>query len=140
MAGVKFSFKDVIPLLTLSIGLAQRVDENRAESMTVLYCNFADFSKDLITASLEQVLRSSDAIINYENHYFFILQYTDKYGATIVKGMFEEFFAAYIESSMSSYPIDGDTAYQLLEDVQTNVSKTFSTDLLFLDKERLSGH
>jgi hypothetical protein len=83
-------------------------------------------------------LRLSDAILSYENHYFFILQYTDKYGATIVKDMFEEFFASYIESSMSSYPIDGDNAYEMIEDLQANVSSKLSTDLLFLDKERLS--
>ncbi|WP_345993004.1 hypothetical protein [Sulfurimonas sp. HSL-1716] len=139
MAGVKFPFKDIISLLTLSIGLAKRVDENRAESMTVLYCNFADFSQGLISVSLEQILRSSDAILSYENHYFFILQYTDKYGATIVKDMFEEFFASYIESSMVSYPIDGEDSYTLLEELQTNISKNFSTDLLFLDRDRLDA-
>jgi hypothetical protein len=138
MAGVKFAFKNIVPLLDLSIGLAKRVDENRAESLTILYCNFGDFSQDLIDASLGQILRLSDAILSYENHYFFILQYTDKYGATIVKDMFEEFFASYIESSMSSYPIDGDNAYEMIEDLQANVSSKLSTDLLFLDKERLS--
>lgn len=138
MAGVKFAFKNIVPLLDLSIGLAKRVDENRAESLTILYCNFGDFSQDLINASLGQILRGSDSILSYENHYFFILQYTDKYGATIVKDMFEEFFASYIESSMSSYPIDGDTAYELIEDLQANISTKLSTDLLFLDKERLS--
>lgn len=138
MAGVKFPFKDIVPLLNLSIGLAKRVDENRAESMTVLYCNFSDFPQELIMASLGQILRSSDAILSYENHYFFILQYTDKYGATMVKDMFEEFFATYIESWLTSYPIDGDNAYELIEDLQTNVSSKLSIDLLFLDKEKLS--
>ncbi len=138
MAGVKFTFKNIVPLLDLSIGLAKRVDENRAESLTILYCNFGAFAQELINASLGQILRSSDAILNYENHYFFILQYTDKYGATIVKDMFEEFFASYIESSMSSYPIDGDTAHELIEDLQANISTKLATDLLFLDKERLS--
>ncbi len=138
MAGIKFAFKNIVPLIDLSIGLAKRVDENRAESLTILYCNFGDFSQNLIDASLGQILRTSDAILSYENHYFFILQYTDKYGATIVKDMFEEFFASYIESSMSSYPIDGDTALELIEDLQANISTKLSTDLLFLDKERLS--
>ena len=138
MSGIKFAFKNIVPLLDLSIGLARRVDENRAESMTILYCNFGEFSQDLINASLGQVLRGSDAILSYENHYFFILQHTDKYGATIVKDMFEEFFAANIESSMSSYPIDGENAYELIEDIQANVSTQLSLDLLFLDKERLS--
>jgi hypothetical protein len=137
MAGVKFGFQTIVPLLDLSIGLAKRIDENRAESLTVLYCNFGEFSFELIEASLSQILRNSDAILNYENHYFFILQYTDKYGATIVKDMFEEFFASYIESSMSSYPIDGENALEIIEDLQANISTKLSTDLLFLDKERL---
>lgn len=137
MAGVKFGFKSIVPLLDLSIGLAKRIDENRAESLTVLYCNFSEFSLELIEASLAQILRNSDAILNYENHYFFILQYTDKYGAAIVKDMFEEFFGSYIESSMASYPIDGENAFEILEDLQANISAKLSTDLLFLDKERL---
>ena len=137
MAGVKFPFQDIVPLLELSIGLARRIDENRAESLTLLYCNLSEFSEDVISASLEQVLRSSDAILQHENYYFFILQYTDKYGATIVKDMFEEFFGTYIESSMSSYPIDGEDALELLEDMQTNVSAKLSTDLTFLDQNKL---
>lgn len=138
MAGVRFNFKDVVSLLSLSIGLASRIDENRSESMSILYCNFANFSQELIHGSLEQILRSSDAIVNYENHYFFILQFTDKYGATIVKDMFEEFFSNPIESYTTSYPIDGENAIDLLEDIQTMVSKNFSMDLLFLDRERLT--
>ena len=138
MSGVKFAFKNIVPLIDLSIGIAKRVDENRAECMTILYCHFGEFSQDVIDASLGQILRSSDAILNYENHYFFILQHTDKYGATIVKDMFEEFFASYIESYLSSYPIDGETAYELIEDIQANVSTKLSLDLLFLDRERLS--
>ncbi|MDD2358048.1 MAG: hypothetical protein PHX13_09055 [Thiovulaceae bacterium] len=138
MSGIKFAFKNIVPLIDLSIGLAKRVDENRAESITILYCNFAEFPQDIINASLGQILRGSDAILNFENHYFFILQYTDKYGATIVKDMFEEFFASHIECSMSSYPVDGENAYELIEDIQANVSNRLSLDLLFLDKERLS--
>ena len=138
MSGVKFAFKNIVPLIDLSIGIAQRVDENRAECMTILYCNFGEFPQNIIDASLGQILRSSEAILNYENHYFFILQHTDKYGATIVKDMFEEFFASYIESSLSSYPIDGETAYELIEDIQANVSTRLYLDLLFLDRERLS--
>ncbi len=140
MAGVRFSFNDIIPLITLNIGFAKRIDDNRAESMSILYCNFADFSQELISSSLEQFLRLSDAVVNYENHYFFLLPYTDKYGAMIVKDMFEEFFAIYIESYITSYPIDGENAFELLEDIQTMVSKNFSADLLFLDKERLIGN
>jgi hypothetical protein len=138
MAGIKFSFKSIIPLLSLSIGLAKRADENRAENFTILYCNFENFSPEIIGASLEQVLRGSDAIISYENHYFFLLLNTDKYGATTVKEMFEDFFASYIESALASYPIDGESALELLQDIQNSVSKSFSNDLLFLDEERLS--
>lgn len=137
MAGIKFPFKEIVPLLTLSIGLARRIDENRAESLAVLYCNFGNFKQELITASLEQILRSCDAMVNYENHYFFILQYTDRYGATIVKDMFEEFFASTIQSYTTCYPIDGEDALTLLEDIQATVSKDLSLDLLFLDEERL---
>ena len=39
MAGVHFTFDNFKQLLDLSIGLVQRLDENRAESFTLLYCD-----------------------------------------------------------------------------------------------------
>jgi len=133
MAGVHFSFDNFKQLITLSIGLAERLDENRAESFTVLYCNFEDFSNELINSSLEQVLRSSDAILCFGKEYFFVLPHTDKYGAGIVSGMFSEFFGKYIEASVVSYPIDGETSSALIEELQNTVSFSHKHDLNYLD-------
>jgi len=41
---------------------------------------------------------------------------------------------------VTSYPIDGEDVFELLEDLQSNISKNFSNDLLFLDKDRLTEH
>lgn len=133
MAGVHFSFDNFKQLISLSIGLAERLDENRAESFTLLYCNFEDFSNELIDSSLEQVLRTSDAISYFGKDYFFVLPHTDKYGANIVNGMFSEFFGKYIESSVVSYPIDGETSKNLIEELQNNVSRLYKNDLNYLD-------
>ena len=43
MAGVHFSFDNFEQLIDLNIGIADRLDENRAESFTILYCDFSDF-------------------------------------------------------------------------------------------------
>lgn len=133
MAGVHFGFDNFRELLDLSIGLAQRLDENRAESFTLLYCDFSAVEQSVIDSSLEQILRNSDAIINSKSDYFFLLPYTDKYGAQIVKNMFEEFFAMNLCSSMVSYPIDGESSKAIVEELANNVSAACKKDLRCLD-------
>jgi len=134
MAGVHFSFDNFEQLLDLSIGIAQRLDESRAESFTLLYCDFSIISEDVIKSSLEQVLRNSDSIVNSESDYFFVLPYTDKYGAEIVKTMFVEFFAKDLDSYMVSYPRDGETTKDLVEELADIVSATYKNDLICLNK------
>ncbi len=134
MAGVHFSFDNLEQLIRLNIGIADRLDENRAESFTILYCDLSMLSSTVITNSLEQVLRNSDAIVNSEKDYFFVLPYTDKYGAQIVKEMFDEFFGEHTEASAVSYPRDGETPKSILSELQDSVSKTYENDLSCLDK------
>ncbi len=134
MAGVHFSFDNLEQLISLSIGIADRLDENRAESFTVLYCDLSMLSDTVIKNSLEQVLRSSDAIVNSEKDYFFVLPYTDKYGAQIVKEMFDEFFGEATEAYAVSYPRDGETSKAILTELQDGVSKGHENDLKCLDR------
>jgi hypothetical protein len=129
MAGVHFSFNNFEALLHLSMGIAQRLDESRAESFTLLYCDFSSVSKDVIGMSLEQVLRNSDAISSHEGDYFFVLPYTDKFGADIVKNMFCDFFAKDIPSCTVSYPKDGETSKTLLQELQDVVSSSYDNNL-----------
>jgi len=133
MAGIHFTFDNLESLLNLSIGIAERLDENRAESFTILYCDFSSIATDVVKMSLEQILRNSDAISNNESDYFFVLPYTDKYGADIVKKMFSDFFAKDIKSFMVSYPRDGETAKALLETLQDIVSADYDNDLRCLN-------
>ena len=137
MAGIHFSFYDFTPLTQLNIGIADRLDDNRKESFTILFCDFSALSKEVITQSMEQVLRTSDAIVHYDNYYFFFLPYTDKYGAVIVKNMFEEFFDTYIPSAEVSYPVNGDTPTELFESLQVGAKKLHNLDLEFLDEGRM---
>lgn len=137
MAGVHFSFYDFPSLIQLNMGIADRLDENRKESFTVLFCDFSKLSKKMISASLEQILRGSDSIVHYDNYYFFVLPYTDKYGAVIVKNMFEDFFDTYIPSAEVSYPVNGETPNEMIESLQVQVKKLHNNDLDFLDKESL---
>ncbi|MDT8339261.1 MAG: hypothetical protein RQ763_08685 [Sulfurimonas sp.] len=137
MAGVHFGFDNFRQLLDLSIGLAQRLDESRAESFTLLYCDFSAVEQSVIDSSLEQILRNSDAIVNSKFEYFFLLPYTDKYGAKIVKNMFEEFFARDLNSSMVSYPVDGESSRALVEELANNISATYKKDLKCLESFNL---
>ncbi len=133
MAGVRFSFMDFPSLIQLNMGIADRLDENRAESFTILFCDFSDVAMDTINECLEQILRTSDAIAHYNHYYFFALPYTDKYGATIVKNMFEEFFNTYIRATTISYPINGETPQELLEALQAKTKKDYNLYLECLD-------
>ncbi len=133
MAGVHFSYDDIKSLIELNVGIADRLDDNRSESFTILYCDFQKLNEDVISQSLERVLRGSDAIVNREKDYFFILPYTDKYGSTIVKNMFEEFFDVYIPSSEVSYPLNGESPEELLQSLQAGVHKLLNKDLECLD-------
>jgi hypothetical protein len=134
MAGIHFSFDNFEQLLRLNIGISDRLDENRAESFTILYCDFSEIDKDIVKSSLESTLRASDSIVNHEGDYFFVLPYTDKYGAEIVKKMFDDFFARYLNAFLLSYPADGEKPKELMEGMQDSVSTFFKKDLHCLDR------
>jgi hypothetical protein len=82
---------------------------------------------------LEQILRNSDSIVSNESDYFFVLPYTDKYGANIVKNMFVEFFAKDLNSFMVSYPVDGEKSTVLISELRDIVGATYKNDLRCLD-------
>ena len=134
MAGIHFSFDNFKQLMNLNIGISDRLDENRAESFTLLYCDFEGIAQDVVNASLLEILRTSDSIVNHENDYFFVLPYTDKYGAEIVKKMFDEFFAKHLSSFLLSYPVDGETSEEMLGFMQDSVSFLLKKDLHCLDR------
>ncbi len=133
MAGIHFSFLEFPSLIRLNMGISERLDENRSESFTILFCDFSDLDKEIIKESLQNVLRASDSIVHFDQFYFFVLPYTDKYGATIVKNMFEEFFNVYIRSVSISYPINGETVEEILVALQAKAKKEHDIYLECLD-------
>jgi hypothetical protein len=133
MAGIHFTFDNFKQLLDLNIGISNRLDENRAESFTILYCDFKDIEVSSIDDSLKQILRNSDSIVNNEKDYFFVLPYTDKYGADIVKRLFDEYFSKFVYSFLISYPVDGETSQILLSTMQDSVSTFLKKDLHCLE-------
>ncbi|MDQ7045281.1 MAG: hypothetical protein Q9M32_05135 [Sulfurimonas sp.] len=134
MAGIHFSFIDFKQLLALNMGIADRLDENRAESFTLVYCSFEGLDQEVIDNSLASILRTSDSIVNHGKDYFFVLPYTDKYGADIVKKQFDEAFARFLKSFMLSYPADGENPAELLGALQDSVSFFLKDDLHCLDR------
>ena len=120
--------------MDLNIGISDRLDQNRAESFTLLYCNFEGIAEDIVDASLLEILRTSDSIVNHQHNYFFVLPYTDKYGAEIVKKMFDEFFAKFLSSFLVSYPIDGENPEDLLSTLQDATSFLCKKDLTCLNQ------
>ena len=134
MAGIHFSFENFKQLMELNIGISNRLDENRAESFTILYCDFGGIPPEVVDSSLTDILRTSDSIVNDGTDYFFVLPYTDKYGAEIVKKMFDEFFAKFLNSFLLSYPADGETPHEILGAMQDSVSTFYKDDLHCLDR------
>jgi len=139
MAGVTFSFTNFTALIELNIGIASRLDENRSESFTILFCDFSGIEQSVIEENLLSLLRTSDSIVHYEQYYFFVMPYTDRYGTGIVKRMFDEMFGCTISSSAVCYPVNGENASELLESLHLEAKKMHRLDLdcLFgaLDKE-----
>jgi hypothetical protein len=129
MAGIHFSFDNFKQLMELNIGISDRLDENRAESFTLLYCDFSGIDQEIVDSSLLDILRTSDSIVNHGSDYFFVLPYTDKYGAEIVKKMFDEFFEKYLDAFLLSYPADGETAEEIFSTMQDSVGTFFKNDL-----------
>ncbi|RLA79495.1 MAG: hypothetical protein DRG78_12840 [Epsilonproteobacteria bacterium] len=134
MAGIHFSFENFKQLMELNIGISNRLDENRAESFTLLYCDFNGIPPEVVDSSLTDILRTSDSIVNDGSDYFFVLPYTDKYGAEIVKKMFDEFFAKFLNSFLLSYPADGETPQEIFGTMQDSVSTFYKDDLHCLDR------
>ncbi len=134
MAGVYFTFNNFKALLDLNIGIAQRLDENRAESFTLLYCDFGDVATENIKETLSTALRNSDSIVHYDTDYYFVLPYTDKYGAEVVKQIYEDLFERDIPNFMISYPVDGESSAELIEMMQDSVSTFLKKDLDYLDR------
>ena len=133
MAGIHFQFEDFKQLLRLNIGIADRLDENRAESFTILYCDFIDIPPKKIEEVLSKILRTSDTIANYGSDYFFVLPYTDKYGAEIVKTNLDESLKKYLNAFLLSYPVDGDSADEIVNVLQNSVKHFCKKDLDYLD-------
>ncbi|WP_304545162.1 hypothetical protein [Sulfurimonas microaerophilic] len=129
MAGVHFSFDNFKQLVELNIGIADRLDENRAERFTILYCDFSSIESEVVNSSLATVLRTSDSVVNKDGDYYFVLPYTDQYGAVSVREIFEEFFDTSVASTTVSYPADGENVEELLESLKENGKNRLKKDL-----------
>lgn len=129
MAGVSFSFYNFSALIDLNIGISNRLDENRSESFTILFCDFSKVPEELIDANLPGLLRTSDSIVHFDRYYFFVMPYTDRYGTGIVKRMMEELFAASIPSAAVCYPANGENTLELLESLHVEAKKMHKINL-----------
>jgi len=139
MAGIDFSFNNFAALIDLNIGMAYRLDENRSESFTILFCDFTGISQEKIDMKLPTFFRTSDSIVRYKDYYFFVMPYTDRYGAGIVKRMVEEGLATTVASSAVCYPSNGENSEELFESLHAEAKNIHRIDLdcLYsaLDKE-----
>ena len=129
MAGVMFSFYNFSSLIDLNIGISDRLDENRSESFTILFCDFTGISQPIVEANLQSLLRTSDSIVHCEHYYFFVMPYTDRYGCGIVKKMVEDLFERTIPSAAVCYPSNGENAPELLESLHAEAKKSLGIDL-----------
>ena len=129
MAGVLFSFYNFSSLIDLNIGMSDRLDENRSESFTILFCDFTGFESSIVKTNLQSLLRTSDSIVYCDDYYFFVMPYTDKYGCRIVKKMIEDLFGKAIPSAAVCYPSNGENPSELLESLHAEARKSLQIDL-----------
>lgn len=124
-----FSFYNFTSLIDLNIGISDRLDENRSESFTILFCDFSKIPQALIDTNLPSLLRTSDSIVHWEHYYFFVMPYTDRYGCGFVKKMIEELLSDSIRSAAVCYPSNGENAAELLESLHIEVKKLHKIEL-----------
>jgi hypothetical protein len=129
MAGVMFSFYNLASLIDLNIGISDRLDENRSESFTILFCDFSKIPQALLDTNLPSLLRTSDSIVHWEHYYFFVMPYTDLYGCGFVKKMIEELLSDAIPSAAVCYPSNGENAAELLESLHIEAKKVHKIEL-----------
>lgn len=129
MAGVMFSFYNFSALVELNIGIANRLDENRSESFSIMFCDFSGLSSELVEANLSALFRTSDAIVHFDHYYFFVMPYTDRYGTGMVKKMVEELFGDSIPSAVVCYPANGENSLELFEALHAEAKKAHRIDL-----------
>ena len=98
-----------------------------------MYCDFSELEEEVISKSLSKILRTSDTIANHNGDYFFVLPYTDKYGAEIVKNLFDNSFEKFLNSFLISYPVDGESADEITAVLQNSVKHFCKKDLDYLD-------
>ena len=130
---ILFSFYNFSGLVDLHRGIVDRLSDDRAEAFSILYCDFAELNQSNIEDSLEEVLRCCDAYVHNDNHYFFILYQTDKFGAEVVAKMFEDFFDKTIKHDVVSFPKDGESSQDLFDSLQTSVKKNLDIEIECLD-------
>lgn len=129
MAGVMFSFYDFSALVELNIGISNRLDENRSESFTLLFCDFTGIPQETIHANIPGLLRTSDSIVHFEHYYFFVMPYTDRYGTEIVKKIVKEQFGREFLSASACYPVNGENPAELFESLHAEAKKIHGIDL-----------
>ncbi len=129
MAGVKFSFYNFSALIELNIGISNRLDENRSESFSVMFCDFSGSASECSEETLSGLFRTSDAIVHFDRYYFFVLPYTDRYGAGMVKRLMEERCGSPIPSAVVCYPANGENPLELFEALHAEAKKIHRIDL-----------
>ncbi len=129
MANAFFPLASFKALLKHHIALIERFEEPQLAEFSLLYLRLGNNPSIELKKSVQIVFRDSDIIFEYNDDYIILLPKTDYNGAIeLLKGL-QEFLAQAFQDSIVTYPDDGRSAEELLENFSRIVRRYYGIDL-----------
>lgn len=129
MAAKKFATCDILPLVDLEISMIGRYYKkaSKANELSLIY--FYIPSNYDYHEIFEKILRSTDAVIQENNHFVAILYGTNKTGASELLSGIQDFLNTRPLDLIVSYPEDGLDAKQIITKLQDEIKENYGVIL-----------
>lgn len=131
MSGIAFSKINLVNLIDHHIALLERFGIKDEVPFSLIFFSLEDRKEMDSLEMFQQILRRTDAIFNYNNHYVVMLTGTDWNGATEVLAGIQSFLDQAPCDTVVTFPEDGADAQTLLRKLHDIVEENcnITTDL-----------
>jgi len=132
MSGITFSKIDLAHLIDHHIALLERFGIKDEVPFSLIFFSLEDRKEIDSLEMFQRILRRTDAIFSYSNHYVVMLTGTDWNGATEVLSGIQNFLGQEPCDNIVTYPEDGTDASALMKKLHDIVEQNsdISTDIL----------
>jgi len=132
MSGIAFSKLNLANLIDHHIALLERFGIKDEVPFSLIFFSLDDRKEMDNLEMFQRILRTTDAIFSYSNHYVVMLTGTDWNGATEVLSGIQNFLDQEPCDNIVTYPEDGTNSTQLIKKLHDLVEQNcdIETDLL----------